>query len=269
MVIVVTEGQVENISDDNTAKNESNTMLDEAITSDTKPASKQKKERKNKGVFKAVIQLMFNWNTISLLLSHHPECETFDSHVFKIGKVRICKGCTLSYPPAYGIPILFIAWGLARDFILASDFYIQNIWWFVIGTGIIAIGNHFMKPLSLFINDLAKVTRGIFAGFLILAILIVTPWYFKFIPLAVIAAGLVWMSVKRQKDMSTTCTECEWQNDYENCPGWKDFSVNLQNSLNYPQKDTKPMLSTEPLENPVEEKIGIETQPDTDIQKTN
>lgn len=198
----------------------------------------KKRGKKQPGLFKSVIRLMFNWTTISLLLAHHPSCETFDSHVFKIGKVRLCKGCALSYPPAYGIPIVFIAWIRARNFIIFSNFYIQNIWWFVIGTGILAIGTHLLKPYSKFINDFAKFTRGVWAGFLILSILVISPWYYKLIPLAITAVGLMLITLKRQKDMTKTCNECEWQSDYENCPGWKDFSLNFQSALNQPRNET-------------------------------
>ncbi|MBU3901762.1 MAG: hypothetical protein KKE04_00135, partial [Candidatus Thermoplasmatota archaeon] len=37
-------------------------------------------------------------NITPLLLSHHPDCSKFENHVFHVGKIKICAGCSIVYP---------------------------------------------------------------------------------------------------------------------------------------------------------------------------
>lgn len=59
-------------------------------------------------------------------LSHHPECDDFDDHVFKIGKIRLCQGCTAMYSGL--IILILLVWN--HILILPQDFLIS----FIIGS---------------------------------------------------------------------------------------------------------------------------------------
>lgn len=51
-----------------------------------------------------------------LLLSHHPNCPIYDSHVFHLGNRRLCIGCFVGYPVAIltiiilNLGIFFLNW---------------------------------------------------------------------------------------------------------------------------------------------------------------
>ncbi|MHA1221416.1 MAG: hypothetical protein ACTSQB_06760 [Candidatus Heimdallarchaeota archaeon] len=178
---------------------------------------------KKEGSFKKISRAIFSWSTISLMFSHHPHCETFDNHVFKIGKLHLCKGCTLSYPPAYAIPLIITFWAAARTFFLYTPLWMSNLWWFTIYTGILAFVTRYLGKKSSFVNDISKFIRGAFAGFLF-GIMLAEAWYFKLIAGIALIGGMGYLSIKRGKDMQRTCDTCEYGSDFSSCPGWNDFS---------------------------------------------
>ncbi|MFW9922690.1 MAG: hypothetical protein ACFFDW_05290 [Candidatus Thorarchaeota archaeon] len=183
-----------------------------------------KSEMKKLGGF---IKLMFSWNAIQLMLSHHPACDVYDSHVFKIGKLRLCRGCFLSYPPLYALLIIYVAWPEAKDFFLTNGLWFDNLWWFVISFGILAIFGRLLGRYSIFIKDLSKFGRGAWAGFLIIVAL-TQFWPFKVAALVIVLGGMTFLSFHRGKAMEKTCNECSWNSNFDSCPGWG----NLANELN-------------------------------------
>lgn len=185
-----------------------------------KKESRFKREMRSLGKF---LKAIFNKNTIHLMLAHHPACEVYDSHVFKIGNLRLCKGCFLSYPPLYATLLIFIFWDAARIFYQNSGFLISNIWWFVIGFGILAVGGYLIGKFSLFIKDLSKFGRGAWAGSLVIVILLKEiHWGLKIGAAVILIGGMVFLSLYRGKDMEKTCNECEWNAQFDLCPGWRD-----------------------------------------------
>ncbi len=131
-----------NASDDNELKKEDTTSpsVIKQTPHELEPISK-KKESKVLSTLRQIFRALFSWEAIHLMLSHHPFCEVFDPHVFKIGKLRLCRGCFLSYPPLYALVSIFIFWEAAREFFLLEAIsIIDNLWWFVIGFGILTFG---------------------------------------------------------------------------------------------------------------------------------
>ncbi len=187
----------------------------------TKKANR--KRSKDKGLFARVFSIIFSKTALQLFFSHHPFCEIFDNHVFKIGKLRLCRGCTLSYPVAYGLPIMYLLWGSYRDFLHFAPLWISNLWWFTIYSTILAFGTRYFGKKNLFINDLSKLTRGALAGFLF-TVMISEIWYLKIIAAVGLFAGMAYLSLKRGKEMQHTCDQCEYGADYNNCPGWRDLA---------------------------------------------
>ncbi|NHJ84826.1 MAG: hypothetical protein FK734_05150 [Asgard group archaeon] len=187
--------------------------------------NKKNREKKPPSRFVQYFKAIFNWKVVRLMISHHPYCDHYDSHVFKIGPVRFCKGCFLSYPPLYTIVLLFIFWEKAREFFLTPSFHIDNLWWFVIGSFILAL-LYFLGKFSMFIKDLSKFGRGLFAGFLFCVILS-QHWAFKIPAALIIIAGMTILSVKRGREMERDCRECEWQAQFDVCPGWRESMERL------------------------------------------
>ncbi len=185
--------------------------------------SKKEKLKTNLKITVDMVKLFFSWKVISMSLAHHPECETFEDHVFKIGKLRLCRGCTLSYPPMYALVLMFIFWPGARDFLTSIGLWIPNLWWFTIGFGATGALALLLRKYSFIINDIYKFCRGAFAGFLVTVILS-QHWGFKIGAVVILMGAMVLLSMHRGKEMEKTCEECEWNANFDACPGWADIT---------------------------------------------
>lgn len=187
-----------------------------------KPLKQQMKE-----IFVQIIQIikiMFRWSTIRVMLAHHPYCDPFKEHTFNIGKLRLCRGCWLSYPPMYATILFYLFWPQARDFMLGEAVWIMdNLWWFVIGFGILALVGRLIGRYSRFIKDLSKFGRGAWAGFLVV-VMITQHWGFKIGAALIFIGGMTYLSLNRGKDMDRTCDECEWHANYDACPGMREIN---------------------------------------------
>jgi hypothetical protein len=200
-----------------------NSSNDEIILEPKIKNSSETTKPKKTGEFRKVLNVVFSRNTFQLLIAHHPNCEPYEDHVFKIGKLRLCRGCTLSYPQAYGLPILVLAWAKAWAFFESTAFKIHNIWWFTIAITILGVTTYFTKKYARIINDIYKVARGFLLGFFFI-IIIIEPWPYK-IAFGVLIAGLmIYLSTRRGKDMERTCNECEYSASFNDCPGWETLA---------------------------------------------
>ncbi len=193
---------------------------------DRKEAKKLKRQ-KTRGEIRHILRGVFSWSAFQLMLSHHPNCETFDSHVFKIGKLRLCRGCFLSYPPLYALVAMYIFWVPSRDFFLREAIpIVDNLWWFVIGFGILTFASRLLGQYHIIIKDISRLSRGIWTGLLVLVI-ISQHWGFKIGAALIIIGGMTYLSLQRGKDMERTCDECEWHSNFSSCPGWDGISEKL------------------------------------------
>ncbi len=214
-----------------------------SLPSEQSSPTKKEKLKANMKTVVGTFKLLFSWNIISMSLAHHPECETFNNHVFKIGKIRLCRGCTLSYPPMYTLVLILIFWFDARNFLTETRLWIPNLWWFTIGFGVAGALALLLRKNSLFINDIYKFSRGVFAGFLI-TIILTQHWGFKIGGGAVLIGAIAFLSLHRGKDMEKTCEECEWNANYDECPGWKDITQSFSKIQLYTQPSPKQKTST-------------------------
>ncbi len=89
-------------------------------TNQTEIHIKPKTPKKDKGRFWLFLKVLFHWRTLRLLLSHHPFCERFENHTYNLGKIRFCRGCLLSYPLVYALPLIYLLWGAANDFFTST-----------------------------------------------------------------------------------------------------------------------------------------------------
>ncbi|MHA1630001.1 MAG: hypothetical protein ACTSXO_04390 [Candidatus Heimdallarchaeota archaeon] len=229
------------------------------------PQKEPSANAKEIGQFRAILRAVFSKEGIQLLLSHHPNCEKYESHVFKIGRLRLCKGCILSYPPAYTIILMYIFWNAARTFLLTKSFRIANIYWFVIGFGVLTLGGYALKKYSRIINDFTKLFRGILAGFLVASVFAATTWYYAIIPALLFFTGLAFLSLKRGKEMDTTCKECEWHGNFETCPGFRGFYERLTGGTT---KDQQPAGQLEPTQQQIApSKVGSDAASEVIAEK--
>ena len=227
------------------------TEIEKQSSEDEKMQEKSKKQQ-FKEIFEQmthIIKVLFKWSTIRVMFSHHPYCDPFEHHTYKIGKLRLCRGCLLSYPPLYATLLIFLFWPQAHAFLIADALWFDNLWWFMIGFGILALVGRLLGRYSIFIKDLSKFGRGAWAGFLVVVI-ISQHWGFKIGAVLIIVGGMTYLSLHRGKDMEKTCDECEWGANYDACPGWKDinddFSTITGSHNNPPQKQDLPILYEKP-----------------------
>lgn len=236
---------------------DTNAIVQETVNRD----SSEKKSRSKFGKF---LKAIFNKNTLHMMISHHPACEIYDSHVFRIGPLRLCKGCFLGYPPLYATLIIFFTWEAARNFYTTKGFLIDNVWWFVISFGILAIAGHFLLgKYSQFIKDLSKFGRGAWAGSLVVVIL-TQHWGFKIGAAVVLFGGMMFLSFYRGKDMEKTCQECEWNAQFDICPGWRDVTKEFVGITDTPESQeefvtTTPQIDIKQLDNESEAIKEVET----------
>ena len=232
---------------------EQNTEIQE-LSSDEEVKEKKPLKQSFKEAFELmlnIIKIMFKWSTIRVILAHHPYCDPFKEHTFNIGKLRLCRGCWLSYPPMYATILIYLFWPQARVFMLAEAVWIMdNLWWFVIGFGILALVGRLLGHYSRFIKDLSKFGRGAWAGFLVVVI-ITQHWGFKIGAGLIIIGGMTYLSLNRGKDMDRICDECEWRANYDACPGMKeinhDFAAISGDEITPPhQKQNLPIIFEKP-----------------------
>ncbi|TFF84677.1 hypothetical protein EU523_01390 [Candidatus Heimdallarchaeota archaeon] len=204
-----------------------------------------------------VVKTSFKWEFIRILFSHHPYCKPYEKHVFILGPVRLCRGCWLSYPPMYATIFLFLFLTPFREFLLATPFWIANLWWFVIGFGIGSLVGRFLGKYSLFIKDLSKIARGLWAG--VLAVVIISQhWAFKIGAAIILLGGMTYLTFHRAKDMERICQECEWNAQYNICPGFAGVTNLMNSAFGVPEHNSENQNSINPQEE-LEEDLETES----------
>jgi len=153
-----------------------------------------------------------------LLLSHHPLCEKFESHTFKVGKYHLCKGCFLGYPTAVIVILLWTQTSLFVHTTYIQVFELTILTFLLNGLKATRLNNH--ESFSLFL----KVDRGI-----TLALGIIATWKAPS-PFLSISIGAflftlyliyIYSGIRRYMKV---CKNCEYYNQIPNCPGFTETS---------------------------------------------
>lgn len=160
-----------------------------------------------------------------ILLSHHPNCENFDNHVYHIGKYKLCIGCFTFYPM---IIITIIASILLIDLTLNNLiflFFISFLFFSPIILNILGLTEYkFLKVFS-------KVSTGIGVGLYLVSIIFLplTPLSLVFKILAILPIGgfVFIISYIRMIHILEECEQCEYKGDWDSCPAMKPISDKL------------------------------------------
>ena len=140
-----------------------------------------------------------------ILLSHHPNCEKFQDHVYHIGKHRLCIGCFTFYPIVL-ITIIFTVFlvdlTIPNLFLL---FFIAHLFFIPIILNIFGLTR--LKILKI----LSKVSIGIGVGFYIVSILFLPFLHiiFKILLLLQINWFVGVIAYIRNKQILKECAKCE------------------------------------------------------------
>ena len=160
-----------------------------------------------------------------ILLSHHPDCETFGkNHTINIGKYRFCIGCFVGYPTAIiGILAIYFL-NLVKTFNLSFLFTIA----------LILLASFFLSPLNLTkiktIKIFQKILLGLGSAFLF--------WYIWSLPNSfvvnfvyfVLLFGILFilLNVYHGYGFYKVCKKCEHSMNWNNCPGFKRINECFQ-----------------------------------------
>jgi hypothetical protein len=152
-----------------------------------------------------------------LILSHHPSCEKFKDHTFKIGTKDYCIGCFIGYP--------FAIIGVITIYILNLYTHLGSNLLFI--TGLILMSSFILSPLKLTnkrsIKIVQKILFNLGGAFLF--------WWIFFLPNSFIINFILFffifsfllllVNAYHAFSFYRTCKKCEFSLDWQNCPGFK------------------------------------------------
>ncbi|MHA1112642.1 MAG: hypothetical protein ACTSRE_16225 [Promethearchaeota archaeon] len=152
------------------------------------------------------------------LVSHHPNCEKYEEHVFIISGKKFCIGCFIGYPAAIA--------GIGISFPLVF-FGVINVWIILIIGILFSLAT--LLSLTQFTKKrarkiLQKMLIGMGSGFIITSLWIFMgfAWYFKiFVIWGTIIVLNIPISVMHYKTHNKICKKCEWKNNWNECPGFR------------------------------------------------
>lgn len=179
-------------------------------------------KRKKPSIFKKIADFFYVMRP--LMLSHHPICEEYEDHSFRMFGRDFCIGCFIGYPSAAimlifgylsGLFSLFEGTSLSLIGIVFCSSYILSI-----------VGLTKRKPIKI----LSKVSIGIGSAFVIAAIMTIPILIYLRLFIVLIFTQIVTaiMGLKRQKEMNKICNACEYQNNRNICPGMGLIQQNMK-----------------------------------------
>jgi len=137
--------------------------------------------------------------------AHHPLCPRFSGHVFKIGRLYLCQGCTFVYS-------CIILGGLIFSLV---PFSIPFWLWLIIAACLIlpTFIVHFLS-LPRFFTRLARSLLGLYFGWMIGSVVQYSTWLYRglFIGLGIasyIIFRIIYRRSKRKKDECSGCSELD------------------------------------------------------------
>lgn len=152
---------------------------------------------------------------LRLATAHHPLCSWFKDDRYRVGPVRLCRGCTAAAPMfALGF---FVA--------LLSIFHEPTIVFHVGGFGLllgIPHGTTYLHRFPSAYRAMAKLTGGFGLGLLITVLLLAPiPLWQQGVLLGGLGASFLVLQGLRMKKILATCDACPWRRDWARCPGFQ------------------------------------------------
>ncbi|TXT59692.1 MAG: conserved membrane protein of unknown function [Promethearchaeota archaeon] len=154
-----------------------------------------------------------------LIFSHHPNCEKFEEHTFRIRGMKFCIGCFIGIPSAIiGVVLIY--------FLNLIFSFSQEV---LLITGIVLMSTFLLSPLKLTkfrpIKFAQKILFNLGAAFIF--------WWVIYLPnslffnllfgLFVYMAAISVLNLYHSYSIFRTCKKCEYEMDWESCPGFTDI----------------------------------------------
>lgn len=158
------------------------------------------------------------------LISHHPNCDSFEGHTINIGKIRLCIGCFVGYPVAFFAVVLIGMMNLIN--------FIPSFYFLVVA--LILIGTFILSPLNLTKKKIVKIIQkfliGIGSAFLF--------WWIYMLPnpkkdnyqiiIRVFTLLVSLLNFYHIYGIASTCYNCNCPYDWGKCPGFQCVRNNFK-----------------------------------------
>ncbi|MHA1551541.1 MAG: hypothetical protein ACTSQC_06325 [Candidatus Heimdallarchaeaceae archaeon] len=131
-----------------------------------------------------------------LYLAHHEICEECKNHVFKIGPLYLCVGCTI-----FGI-ILFSFLDVFKGFPLVVAL--------ITSYGVfMALMQLFLKPTNKLLKTLMRFSLGLGMGSFFALLVFIPNWYLKFGLFILLGIGTILYNIVRSYSHMDDCVQSE------------------------------------------------------------
>ncbi len=152
-----------------------------------------------------------------IITSHHPTCEQFKNHTFRLFGRDFCIGCFVGYPVGFLTFLLIYLFDLPSLIPPYIFFIITVIFAFIY----LFISKFFTGSKK--VKILSKIFIGMGSGFLLSSILTLDfpLWSRILISFLIIQTIISILGLKRMRSIKKTCNLCDWKKDWKRCPGMK------------------------------------------------
>lgn len=162
----------------------------------------------------------------SMALSHHPECDVYSDHSFKIGNIRVCKSCfTASTSAAIFTPVLILTPLIDLFKSFTTSMVILMVFSPFVLVYLLGRGNDNLRMIS-------RILFGLFALFLLVSAFSVEELQFKILYLAVIIIGVIIVFKRRTVKMTGICRKCRYNSEFSSCPGFTSLQLLVEETAN-------------------------------------
>ena len=153
-------------------------------------------------------------------ISHHPLCDNFNDHVYKIWGRKVCRGCTMQYSGMILAFILIVLGGLPNiNFWLNwTDLEFGILLYILIAPTLITaffIDNRFLK-------DGARFLLGMAFSFSFVLFIFTSDWLVKGFILLNFIPGYFYLQKRREMKNEDVCKGCD---EFQNSPFCSGYQI--------------------------------------------
>ncbi|MHA2007846.1 MAG: hypothetical protein ACXABO_04900 [Promethearchaeota archaeon] len=168
--------------------------------------------------------LLYGKSFLPFFLSHHPECENFKEHTLNFGKIKLCIGCFIGYPTAFGALLLIQVLDLGNFFY--SPFFLV--------LSVIFLGTFIFSLVHLTKNKTVKIIQKILIG---LGAALLFNWIMKLpnlfrvnLRIAFITFNilLVVLNLYHVYGILGSCYKCNTPFNWGICPGFYNIRIRMK-----------------------------------------
>ncbi len=157
-----------------------------------------------------------------IMLSHHPNCDEFSNHVYHLGKQRLCIGCFTFYPVIIITIILTLLFVDLTIYNLIDMYLISFVFFIPIILSVVGLTKYRFLKIS------TKASNGIGVGLhLVSVFLLPLPLIIKIFTLFQINFLVGAIAYIRSKRIKKDCIKCDYQGNWDDCPGMKNIRDKL------------------------------------------